>query len=167
MANTYGVTPADVAAELPGLFPGGFTVNTTPTLAKVQEWIDTADLRVTIRVQDVAAAIPLSSDRIAPLAKRAIIDQVISQVLRIIYTANAPQDVQNAIKPYLDSSAAQLASIEILGAQAAGTGEPVNRLRASTPGDLTRDLIVQDVDLNPGPAGHGSGYFGGRRQGQF
>ena len=35
MAEVYGVTPADIAAELPGLFPGGFSVSTKPTLAQV------------------------------------------------------------------------------------------------------------------------------------
>lgn len=167
MADTYGVTPADVAAELPGLFPGGFTAATVPTLAQVIVWISVADLRTTIAVQDVAAALPLSSDRIAPLAKRVIIERVKAQVVRVVYAALAPQDIAAAAKPYDDIAAGTMADIETLGAQAAGAGEPVNEVRTSTPGDLVRDLIVDDVDLNPGPAGHGSGYWGGRRQGQF
>jgi hypothetical protein len=167
MADTYGVTPADVAAELPGLFPGGFTVNTVPTLAQVTTWISVADLTVTIAVQDVAAALPAAGDRIAPLAKRVIIETVKAQVLRVVYAALSPQDIAAGAKPYQDLAAGTMAAIAALGAQAAGAGDPVNKVRASTPGDLTRDLIVQDVDLNPGPAGHGSGYFGGRRQGQF
>ena len=167
MADTYGVAPADVSGELPGLFPGGFSAGTIPTLAQVTTWISVADLRVTIAVQDVAAQLPLASDRIASLATRVIIERVKAQVLRIVYTGNAPQDVLNATKPFDDLATATLADIASLGAQAAGTGDPVNKIRTSDPGDQTRDLIVCDVDLNPGPAGHGSGYFGGRRQGQF
>ena len=167
MADTYGVAPADVSGELPGLFPGGFTAGTIPTFAQVTTWVSVADLRVTIAVQDVAAQLPLASDRVAPLAKRVIIERVKAQVLRVVYTGNAAQDILNATKPYDDLATATLADIAMLGAQAAGAGDPVNKIRASAPGDLTRDLIVQDTDLNPGPAGHGSGYFGGRRQGQF
>ena len=171
MANTYGLTPADVAAELPGLYPGGFSAGTVPTATKVQEWLDTADLRVTIRVQDVAGLLPISSDRVAPLAKRAILDKVIAQVLRAVYTGNAPSDIADATRPYEESARAQLDDIAYLGAQAAGAGTPVVRIRTSQDalGSFTadRDLIIQNEDLNPGAAGHGAGRFGHRRTGQF
>jgi hypothetical protein len=167
MADTYQVTPATIAGELPGLFPNGFTQVTKPNVQQVTDFISVADLMVSIAVENASAEPPDASDRLAALARRIVIDKVKAMVLRVVYAALAPADIDSATKPYEDLAQGALASIIALGAQAAGAGEPVNKVRTSTPGDLVRDLVVQDVDLNPGPAGHGSGYWGGRRQGQF
>lgn len=147
--DTYGVTPADVAAELPGLFPGGFTVATKPTLAQVTSMITTADTVVGLRVLDITGTNPAAEDKAAVLAKRYIIDWVKAQVLRIVYTGNDPIQVDAAAKPYADLARATLESIELLGEQAAGPGDAAPRIAYSTnPAD--RELLVTDEQLNAG-----------------
>jgi hypothetical protein len=65
MADVYGVTPADIAAELPGIFLGGFSVSTKPTDAQVTSLITAADLTVAISVQDASGTLPTAGDRLA------------------------------------------------------------------------------------------------------
>lgn len=166
MADTYGVMAADIAAELPGLYPGGFDASTKPTLAQVTAFIAVEDLQVTVAVQNASGATPAGSDRMAPVAKQTVIYRVVARVLRLVYAGNAPQDVNAAAGPYDVLARDALASITALDAQSAGAGEPVNRIMVGNTVP-TRDLIVQDEDLNPGPSGPGAGRFGGRRQGQF
>lgn len=152
MADTYGVTPADIAAELPGPFPGGFTVSSKPTLAQVQSFITAADLMVTIAVQNAAGSIPNTADRLAPLAKRVIIEQVKGQVIRLVYAGSAPGDLAAAAKPYEDLAAAMLKSITALQTQAVGAGLPASRVGTSSPVPL-RDLVIDDEDLELGAGG--------------
>lgn len=165
MADTYGVTAADIAAELPGIFPGGFDANTRPTSAQVTGWISVEDLRVVIAVEREAGALPATSDRVAPLAKRIIIERVKAQVMRTVFAGNSPAEIAQASKPFDEIATATLADLRELGAQAAGVGTPTNLVTVSETPD--RDLIVQDSDLNPGPAVGGHYYGGGRRAGQF
>lgn len=160
MADTYGVTPADIAAELPGLFPGGFTAGTVPTLAQVTSLISDADLRVTIAVQNASGAVPAATDRLARLAKRAIVERVKGQVIRIVYTGNAPADVAAAAKPYEDLAKDYLASLTDLETQAAGVGDPPNRMITSST-IPERDLLLDDAVLGPAPHGRNQSWGNG------
>jgi hypothetical protein len=156
MADVYGVTPADIAAELPGLFAGGFSVSTVPTLAQVTSFITAADLAVAIAVEDASGSTPTAGDRLAPLAKRVIIDRVKAQVIRVVYTGNAPADVEAAAQPYEMLARDALKALVTLDTQAAGTGEAPNRvLSSATP---TRDLLVTDEDLGPAPHRYDAAY---------
>jgi hypothetical protein len=160
MADTYGVTPADIAAELPGLFPGGFSVSTVPTLAQVTSFITVADLRVTIAIQNASGALPAASDRLAPLAKRAIIERVKGQIIRIVYTGNAPADVESAARPYEDLAKDALAALTDLETQAAGAGDPPNRMVTSSTVP-SRDLLIDDDVLGPAPHGRNQSFGNG------
>ena len=147
MADTYGVAPADIAAELPGLFPGGFGVSTVPTAAQVVSFISAVDLAVTIAIENAAGAVPSAADRLAPLAKRVIIDRVKGQVMRIVYAGLAPADINAGAQPYEDAARLALESITSLTTQATGIGDPPNRVISSntTP---SRALLVEDRDLD-------------------
>ena len=146
MADVYGVVPADIAAELPGLFLAGFTTTTVPTLAQVTSFITAADLTVAVAVQNASGTIPLATDRLAPLAKRVIIERVKAQVIRVVYTGNAIADVAAAAQPYEDLARTMLASITSLQTQATGVGDPPNRVVSSST-VVSRDLLVDDSDL--------------------
>jgi hypothetical protein len=153
VADTYGVVAADVAAELPGVFPDGFTVATKPTLAQVTSLITTADTVVGLRVLDSTGRAPAVSDKAAVLAKRYILEWVKAQVLRIAYVGNAPADVANAVDPYDKSAAALLTSIDSLGEQAVGTGEAAPRVHVSSTSTVpvvSRDMVINDTDLDAG-----------------
>jgi hypothetical protein len=90
MADTYGVTVTDVAEELPGLFPVGFSPATAPSAAQVASFISTGDTLVTLRVKDATGGVPSASDAAAPLAKRYVINWVLAQVVKIVYAGNDP-----------------------------------------------------------------------------
>lgn len=145
--DVYGVTAADVAAELPGLFPGGFSASTKPNDAQVESWITTADTIVSMRVQDITGAVPASTDKAAVLAKRYIIEYTKGQVVRAAYAGNDPLQVKAAAEPYEENAADLLDHLQELGAQAAGTGEAASRVIAShtTP---QRELLVTTEQLD-------------------
>lgn len=146
MPDTYGVTAADIAAELPGLFPGGFTTTTKPTLAQVTSYITAADLWVSLSIQNASGSVPAASDRLAPLAKRVIVERVKGQVIRDVYTGNDIERVNAAAAPFERAARESLKAITDLQTQATGVGDPPNRVVSSstTP---TRDLMVLDEDL--------------------
>jgi hypothetical protein len=145
VANTYDVTPAAVASELPGLYPGGFSATSTPTDAKVQELIDEADTVVTLRITDDVGASPALSDKAAKVAKRFIINYVKAQVILLLYVGKDPAYVASIAQPYIDSATRLLEYIDALGSQAVGTGES----SAATMGHMTsRPLILESWDLD-------------------
>lgn len=147
MADTYGVTPANVAAEFPGLFPGSFSASTTPSLAQVGSMIATADTIVALHVQNVVGLAPAKTDKAAPLAKRFIVEWAKAQIMRAIYAGNDPAQVAGAAKPYADLAQEMKDAITAMGAQAEGTtGEASPRIQVST---TTRDTVVTDCDLDP------------------
>jgi hypothetical protein len=156
MADTYGVTPADVAAELHNLFPHGFAASTTPSLAQVAAFIAVADLAVTIPVENAAGVAPQASDRIALLAKDIIKNTVIARVLRVVYTGNAPGEVAALTAGYTDAAQTALDAITALGTQAAGAGTPAQHVYTSNPVPC-RDLLVCDSDLGRPPYRYGPG----------
>lgn len=147
MPDVYGVTPADIAAELPGLFPGGFTAATKPTLLQVTAFIITADTIISMKVQDITGAVPAADDKAAVLAKRYIVEWVKAQVIRVVYAGNDPQQVRTAAEPYETNAASTLESLVAMGAQAVGTGEAASRVFTpyTTP---QRDLIIRDEQLD-------------------
>lgn len=149
MADTYGVTADDIANELPGAFPSGISVATRPSSRQVESLISDADLAVSIAVENASGMAPASSDRLARLARRVVIEKVKAQVLRIIYTSNDPAQVDAAAAPYELAAKDALASITALTTQATGTGEPPSRVITSstTP---ERELLICDVDLGAG-----------------
>jgi hypothetical protein len=148
MADTYGVTPADVAAELPGIFPGGFSASTTPTAAQVAAFIATADLVISIAVQDVAGVAPQASDRAALLARQFIIEAVKARVIRIVYAGNDPERVAAAARPYMDNATEIRTAIEALRTQAAGIGEPAAKVQVPYTTD-PRALVLGSDQLDP------------------
>jgi hypothetical protein len=166
VSSTYGVTPADVAAELVGLYPAGFAVDTNPPLAAVSAWISVEDLRVSVAVQNSAGQLPAGDDRLAELARVIVIERVIARVLRRLYQGNAPTDVTAASQPHDQIAADTLKEIILLGEQAVGVGEPVSKVTTSDP-IPTRPLLVQDCELGPPPLGSSNAYGGARHQGQF
>jgi hypothetical protein len=155
MADTYGVTPADVAAEMKNLFPAGFAASTTPTLAQVQSFIAVADLAVSIAVEVASAVAPQASDRIALLAKNVIVNRAAARVLRVVYMGNAPSEVAALVAGYDDAAKVALDGITALGTQAAGAGTPEVHVLTSSPMP-DRDLLICDSDLGPPPSRYSS-----------
>jgi hypothetical protein len=151
VADTYGVVHGDVAAELPGLFAGGFSANTKPAIAQVTSLISTADTIITLKVIDAAGSTPSVSDKAAALAKRYIIEWVKAQVVRIAYVGNDPTAVKQAVEPYETNAAAMMDAIEALGLQAEGDGTAVASRIVTADQDRTatqRSLVVDDTQLD-------------------
>lgn len=152
MANVYDVTPADVAAELPGLFPGGFTATSGPTEPQVQAMIDAADAIVTLAITDYVGTVPALTDKAAVLSKRYIIEYAKALVIRTIYAGKVdPFAISQAAGPYETNAMNILKALELLGSQAVGTGEASPRVVSSMGASSlpTRDLLVETVDLDP------------------
>lgn len=152
MPDTYGVEPADIATELPALYPSGeFTVATKPTYAQVASMITVADTVVTLRVIQTTGVEPTADDRAADIARRYIIERVKAQVLRIVYTGNDPVSVNAAVGPYDQSASEALKAIEQLGLQAVDTGDAAPRvLTPDTSAAATREMIITADDLDAG-----------------
>lgn len=147
MPDVYGVAHGDVSAELPGLFPVGFTADTVPTDDQVTGWISTYDTIAELRVRDVAGSNPAAGDKASVLAKRYIIEATKGEVIRTVYTGNDIERVEQAVRPHTAAAKAFLAELETLGAQAVGPGDASPRIRteSSLP---TRDLLVTDEQLD-------------------
>lgn len=144
---TYGVTTAQVAAEVPALVPGGdFSASTTPAKTLVQTWIDTADAIVTLKVQQVAGVAPQTTDVAATLATRFIVAWALAWVMRTVYAGNDPAQVKAAADQYQLPADALLAQLDALGLQAAGAGETPSLVRG-VDASLARDLVITDADL--------------------
>jgi hypothetical protein len=150
VANTYLVAPADIAAELPGLFPGGFTATSTPTSALVQGLINTADTIVTLEIRDSTGQVPAPTDAAAPLAIRYIVETVKAAVLRIIYAGRDPNYLAGTIGPYDVLAKTAFDAIALLGSQAIGTGEAAALIVGHM---TTRPLLIDSWDL--GDCGRG------------
>lgn len=155
MADTYGVLPADIAAELPGIFPGGFSATTLPSDTLVANFIAGADLAVTLKLRDTTGTTPLVTDAAAPLAKRYIIEIVKAQVLRVAYAGRDPIQVDTVVKPYELLAKTSLDMLATLDAQAVGTGDASSRVMTSlgASGLPSRDLLITDADLDPSSRG--------------
>lgn len=147
MADTYGVTAAEIASELKGLYPSGFSATTVPTLAQVTEWISTADDIVRLHVVDVSGASPASTDSAARLAKTYIKEWVKAQVIRTAYAGNDSAAIDQASRPYSDTAKLVLKAIDDMGSQAAGAGAASSRVSVSSMLP-DRELIITDDMLD-------------------
>lgn len=152
---TYGVTPADVAAELPGIFPGGFSATTLPSDTLVASFIAAADLAVTLKLKDITGAVPADTDAAAPIAKRYIIEAAKASVLRVAYAGRDPVQIATAVSPYDLLAKTALDSLLLLDAQAVGTGDAAPRIVTSLGASSfpSRDLLITDDDLDPSSRG--------------
>lgn len=153
MADTFDVKPADVARELPGMFPGGFTATSIPSVDDVRTLIATADVIATLRITDDVGQAPSLSDKASVLAKRYIVESVKAQVVRIVYGGNDPEKVDTAARAFESSATSIMLAIDTLGAQAIGTGVPAPRLLTSPPS--TRELVLTDDDLDMSASSRG------------
>lgn len=150
--NTYDVAPADVAGELPGLFPGGFSATTAPTSDQVQGFIDAADAIVTLAITDFVGMPPSLTDKAAAMAKRYVIEYTKALVVRVVYAGRVdPSAIGQLASPYEINAAAMLKALELLGSQAIGTGDASPRVLTSMGSSSlpSRDLLIETVDLDP------------------
>lgn len=147
MPGVYDVSAADIAAELPGLFPGGFSASTKPSDTAVESLIVTADTIIQLKVQDVTGVVPANTDKAAVLAREFVKNWVIAHVMRIVYAGNDPVAVRQAAEAYTANAIAIDATIVALGAQAAGSGEAASRVEVpyTTP---QRGLLVTSEQLD-------------------
>lgn len=148
MANTYGVTPADVAAELPGLFPDGFSVGSLPTLAHVQASIDTADAIVTMKVLDVTGVAPQVADKAALLAKEYVIARAVARTLAVVYAGRVGPGEINPAAGYFAAATELLNGIALLGEQATGLGTVAPTIGVAM--SDARELLISDAELDGG-----------------
>jgi hypothetical protein len=155
VADTYGVTPADVAAELPGIFPGGFTATTLPSDALVADFIAAADLAVTLKLKDTTGGAPAATDAAAKLAKRYVIESAKAQVLRVAYAGAIPPTSTSRWRRTSCSRRRSSMRSHCSDSQAIGTGDAAPRVTTSlgASGLPTRDLLITDCDLDPSSAG--------------
>jgi hypothetical protein len=154
LVGAYQVSVADVAGELPALFPVGFTPATRPTVDQVESFLVTADAIVSLRVRVATKGRPAAGDTGWQLAKRYVIESAKSQVMNVVYAGNDPRTLADAVKPYREMMAELLASIDGLAPT------PVEQnTRMLTDDAPTRALIVTDRDLDGSRHGHRRGRF--------
>lgn len=164
MAGVYGVEPTDIEAEVPGLFPSGFTQSTKPTLATVTSWITDADAYVDAVVSDASSRVQQAATdsdvedvpdiiaRLSPLARRYVIADVLARLYRAVYAGKAsPADIAAMLGDL--SGTALLTQMETLVQQAIDIivkppVGPVIGISATIP---TRSLLITDDDLDAGP----------------
>jgi hypothetical protein len=151
MADTYGVTATNIAAEIPALFPTGFSAASKPAQSLVESWISTADVKVQLAILIDVGTPPSLSDKAALLAKRFIITYALANVMRVVYAGRQPQDVVAAVKPYADEAIALYGDLVALGKNAIGDGTTdQSRVR----GDMgmgaypDRELMITDDQLD-------------------
>jgi hypothetical protein len=154
LADVYGVTHADISAELPGLFPGGFSAGTKPTDAQVTAFISIADTIVALRIDQNTGIHGAATDRAASLAKQYIVEWVKAKVLEIVYAGNDPVQVSAAVDPVRSLAKEMLTAIDLMGTQAEGIGDPDPRV---TVGEVlpVRDLVITNEDLDAGSGSRG------------
>jgi hypothetical protein len=144
----YGVTPEQVAAELPGLFPQGFDVGTLPTAAQVLSYIETADALISMNVQDVTGVAPQLADKAALLAKEYIIARAVARVLAVVYAGRIGAGDVSPAAGYFAASEELRKGILALGEQAVGLGTVGPAIGVSMPAD--RELLICNADLDGG-----------------
>lgn len=150
MADTYNVLPANISNEIPALFRTGFSTTTKPTAAMVTEVITEADVIVSERVERNTLTTPALADKAAPIARRFIINYVLAWVMRIVYAGQDATIVAQAAAPYEAAADRSLAALDLLGSQAAGTGEGTfERVRYQVVSP-TRELLITEEMLESG-----------------
>lgn len=135
------------------MFPGGFTVNTKPSLATVTTLISEADAIAQLRVGNAIGGAPAADAKGAVHAKRFIKAWVKAEVVRIAYAGNDPRGVDEAAAPYERSAEFILGEIDTLGEQGEDVaGTAFSRTRG-TDGAQVRDLLISDETLGRGARG--------------
>jgi hypothetical protein len=146
LPDIYGVLPDEVAAELRGLFPANFDVDTVPTEAQVIDWISTADSVVALHLVDSAGQQPALTDAAARIVKTYIRNWVKAEVVKTVYAGQDPLAIKTAAGAYSDTADMLLTELDQMGSQAVGTGLESARVAvAYTVPD--RDLVVTDDEL--------------------
>jgi hypothetical protein len=151
MADTYGVTATNIAAEIPALFPTGFSAASKPAQSLVESWISTADVKVQLAILIDVGTPPTVSDKAALLAKRFITNYALANVMRVVYAGRQPQDVQAAAKPYADEATALYGDLCALGKNAVGDGtadESHVRGNMGNGAFPDRELLISDHQLD-------------------
>lgn len=153
MADVYGIQPEDVSAEMPGLFSVGFTQATRPTLATVTSWITDADAFVDTVVTLVTTVNPDLADAASRLARRYIISDVKARVLEASANLSATDIAalrQSNPASTLLTQLEALATSEIAAQlQALQEAELAGPRVAVSPTTAPRDLLIDDIDLDP------------------
>lgn len=157
MPGLYGVTAADVAAEMPALFPidathpNGFSAATRPTQAKVDEWITAADAIAELKVVASSGAAADPAAKAAPIVKAFIREYVKAQVIRAVYAGNDPRDVDEAARAFEQERDRLRGDLSDLGSQLEGVvASSVPRVRGRV---ADRELLVGDAQLGGGALG--------------
>ena len=151
MADTYGVLPIDIAAELPFVFKtGDVTQADIPNRARVTEWISRADARAYLVAENIINAAPSLTDKAVPMAKEFIVQYVKAKVLAAIYAGNDPAAYATIVASAYGDAKNALQTLIDLGTQIEGAGGSSPRLAISLATVATsRDLLVEDIDLDP------------------
>lgn len=157
MPGLYGVSAADVAAEIPALFPvdathpNGFSATTKPTQAKVEEWITAADAMAELRVVSASGQAADVNAKAAPLIRQYIRNYVLAQVMRAIYAGQDPADIDDAARPYEIERDRIYDDLQLLGSQLEGPAAvSIARVRGKI---SDRELLVRDADIGTGALG--------------
>lgn len=156
MPGLYGVSAADIAAEMPALFPvtvanpNGFGATTKPSEAKVNEWITAADVIAQLRVEASSGAPADPAAKAAPLAKQYIREYVKAQVIRTVYAGQDPRDVDEAAAAFESDRDRLYDDLGKLGSQLEGQGPSVARVRGKV---SDRELLIGDAQLGAGALG--------------
>jgi hypothetical protein len=152
MADVYGVTPDDIAEQLPALFPDGFSATTRVTEATVLSFIATADVMAQMLVRQSTGAEGDPSDAAAPIVREWIIQSVLAKVMRAVYAGADPARVAEAMRGYDQNAKDLRAQIEGLGALLTGVDPIQVRVRGdeSMGGATERELLLTDDDLGAG-----------------
>jgi hypothetical protein len=151
--GVYGVSAADIAAELLTLFPVGFTQAQRPSLATVEGWIADADAYVDTVVMQVVAVNEDLTDAATRLARRWVISDVKDRVREAATNLSAADIVAlrqtSAAKTILDQLMG-LATSEIAAELAKLKEAQLESPRVGmNPTTAQRPLLVDDCDLDP------------------
>jgi hypothetical protein len=144
VAETFGVTPASIAAELPGLFPGGFTATTKPALDEVTSLITSAAAMAVLKLKAASDKVVIDDEAAGVVVERYVIERVKGQVVRMAYVGRDPAAVDAAARPYDDASVDAMATLIALVEKQ--TDDVLPRVRGID-GTCQRDLVINDDDL--------------------
>lgn len=157
MPGLYGVSAADVAAEMPALFPidgthpNGFSATTKPTEAKVNDWILAADALAELRVVNASGQAADPNAKAAPLIKQYIREYTKAQVIRAVYAGQDPDDVDNAARSFEAERDRIYDDLGLMGSQLEGVAAvAIARVRGKV---SDRELLVRDSDIGTGALG--------------
>ena len=151
MADLYGVTPAQIAGEMPQLAPvGGFSSVTVPKLEDVIEYITEADTAIRAYILERTGVTPdPATDASAPLAKRYIAEHVAAQIMRKLYEGLDPLQVEAIWTAQMKVANSYRDMIKNMGSAAVGPPGTVPESGVRGGAEFSeRDLVVNDAMLD-------------------